>query len=534
MRSELPKLKLKRLFVLTILSFSSFYVQADWRFAPAIETRLDAYDRTFENGVTAKDEVLSLEPKLNAIFDGHKVDGSFSVKHTRILPNDDELSKARSYTSYGVNAKSEFLDNLLKFQLMADQDYLVRDPSDSLSSSTVTAPERFTKVRRMSGSLLFSLPNPVWFGMDMGGQASKSEADAIEGPDTPGFNNETYGANVRFYRGKNIRYVDWNISASYNNTKREVSDDFESRVVNAKFSFPLFMKDLRFVLTGQDEKNEFGSNRVEFSDAYDQTSYGAGLEWFVSDSRYITVTVNRIEKSLNDQEQDYLGLDLKWAFSSRTSIGANYGKRFYGDSYDFSLIHSTRDIRTLIGYHESITTRSRITQNNVDMVIVCPVGDTQFENCFQPEVGYELLPGEQSFDFQQQVPELSEEVYLRKSANIDLSWTRRKLTLGIGANKGSTDYLESNRQRDNQSIAIRAIYKLNRTTDVNFSANVAEYQFETEEVPDKTQTVGLGLTKELGRNITTSVNLRYLDRDSSQPSNTLIDKRISASLTYNF
>ncbi|WP_438863367.1 TIGR03016 family PEP-CTERM system-associated outer membrane protein [Neptunicella sp.] len=527
-------LKIKRLSLLVGLSLATIPAQADWQFTPSFDSTIDAYDRQFDDGTAAKDEVLSLMPKFTAVFDGNKADGSFYIQHTRVLPNSDEFTKARSYTSYGLATQSRFGADLFSLRLSANQDYQVRDPADAISSNTLSTPEQFSKVKRYSGGLTFSLPNPLWFGLTAGIQTAKSESESIEGQGFLGLNNENEGANIRFYQGKNVRFINWNLTATYNNTKREVSDDFKSTMLNAKVSLPLFISNLRFVVTAQDEKNELGSNVVEFSDAYDQTSYGAGLEWFVADNRYITITYNRIEKSLNDQQQNYLGLDAKWALSSRTSIDANYGKRFYGDSYAFNLIHSTRDIRTSIGYEESITSFSRINQNTVNAVIVCSVGETQLENCFQPEVGYELLPGEQGFNISQQIPELSEEVYLRKSANIDVSWTRRKLTLAVGARKGSTDYLESNRQRDDQSLSLRASYKLNYSTNLNFSGNFAEYQYETEMTPDKTKTIGVGLSKKLGRNITSSINLRYLDRKSDLPSNSLTDRRITASLGYTF
>ncbi|MBC3765750.1 TIGR03016 family PEP-CTERM system-associated outer membrane protein [Neptunicella marina] len=504
---------------------------ADWNLVPELETKVSVYNKQYVFRDSVDNEVLSIVPKLSGTFDGVNHDFGFTLQHTNIVSNDTNLAKNRNFDSYRLNSQNSYFAKSLNLKLSATRDFQAQNRADSLSFELFDNSESFAKRDLSSAQLGFRLPNPRYIRFESSVLASKSRTTQLEGESLyNGYNSDTLGGSIVLASGKKIHAVNWLLSANRNKTDRENYQDFDSTVLNGKVSFPFFSRTLRLVVVGQQEDNKIGSADNQFFNNYDQSSYGGGLEWFLSDKRYFTVTYNRSEKTLNDQKQDFIGIDSKWAFSERNNLAASYNKRFYGDAYSFSFEHVGRMLNINAVYNEDITSESRMNLNTTSTVLVCPQGVTDIGNCFQPTPGYELQPGEQGFNLNQYVPDLVEEVYLRKNANIALSWKNRKLTVGLNLNKGSIDYLETNRKQDNQMATATASWEMNRNTKLNISSNYAEYQFETQDEPDITQTVSLGLSRKLGRNISTRWELRYLDRESPIENRSFIDKRLTASL----
>jgi uncharacterized protein (PEP-CTERM system associated) len=291
-------------------------------------------------------------------------------------------------------------------------------------------------------------------------------------------------------------------------------------------------------LNAKDEKNERSGSASNVSVGnLDYGSYGIGLAWRESAARTIGLSYNQASRS-DDDKESFLGVDLDWRFTQRTSVSASYGRRFFGNSGAFQLTHNTKNLRTRLRYEEDLTTFSRLVLNSQDAgVFVCPAGETSLSGCFQPtSPNYELQGGEQFLNLTIDVPDISEEVILRKTFSANIGFERRKISTALNISRTKSDYLDNGLEQINDNISLNSVYKAGPRTTFNSGINyylTDGKQGDTKD-KDKTITVTVGITRQLGRKLHTNASFRYLDRNSSNTIRELTDKRLTLSLNYKF
>ena len=168
-------------------------------------------------------------------------------------------------------------------------------------------------------------------------------------------------------------------------------------------------------MTGNSETNEYRGSETLGSRELSFDSAGVGLSYYLSRGRFIDITYNESTRDSEDKEE-FLGVNLVWQFSARTSVTANYGRRFYGKSGNFAFTHNRKRLRTTIGYNESVSSYTRLIAEEQSLgTFVCPSNAVDFSGCFQPDtLDYQLAPGESLRELNALVPEISEEITLRR------------------------------------------------------------------------------------------------------------------------
>jgi uncharacterized protein (PEP-CTERM system associated) len=499
------------------------------------------YNSQFGELPAENSQALVTTPSLTTNYASNFFNSTFLIKHTNVKQTGDvrdaEGETDKSYNDMQLNSQLILIQNLMSISLSGVQSYRSVDERQAGVVDKVLSSGSLTKSRQYSAGLIFKTPNPQYIGLDFSSSFSTTDSDRSTDETGGGVNNDNTIFQGRLYQGQKLKRVAWDLTYLHSETSRINFLDFSSTSANAYLSFGMF-SDLRMVLTGNSEKNDIDtSNTGSLRTGIDTNSIGAGLEWRSSSNRAFTITYNELDEG--ESTTEYIGVNANWAFTSRTALQFDYGKRFFGDSYRVNFSHNTKSLRTKLRYSEDITTFASATTSREELgVFVCTIGAIDLSECFQPNtLEYQLQVGEQFRNVFEISPDISEQVFLSKSGGISVGYSARKLTVSLDLTSRDTEYLESARTRKNTGLRLNASYKLGRKTDLDFGSSITKSDSTDEDGgirQDDIWSTNVTFKRDLSDHLSVSANARYLDRDSNNADAILRDKRITLSVNYKF
>ncbi|MFP4162282.1 MAG: TIGR03016 family PEP-CTERM system-associated outer membrane protein [Ectothiorhodospira sp.] len=229
----------------------------------------------------------------------------------------------------------------------------------------------------------------------------------------------------------------------------------------------------------------------------------------------------------NDFEQDpgraspddtFWRTGFDWAPTQRTSLGAFYGERFFGETYGLDLSHRSRFADWSLSYSESVDTLS----------------------------GYErvdLLEGPQTDDFfvivdpetlTLEMWELVPDVYISKRLNIGASGERRRLSWSVNALRDERTFETDRGDERIQGVRFNLGLQAASRTQLRASGGWQQSEYASDGREDDLLTFGLGVTRQLGPQTSAALDLRRQERDSSEADGDTEENRLTASLTATF
>jgi uncharacterized protein (PEP-CTERM system associated) len=521
--------------LLMSLSFGAFSQEVD--ISGTLNTTGYVTETEIGDNEATQTEALIIKPSLLGRYKGRLLSASLTANHSRVrrrVDNEDGNDTSnQNYTDLRYTSDLTLIEDVLSLTLSGAQSYRVVNQQQAGFSDVILGSDNLTKTRNNSAQLNFSIPNPLYVGFTMQSTYSKTQTDQSQSGQT-GVDGGNVGVTARLFQGKYIRPINFDISAQYNDTSRANFQNFESTRVQGNFGIPI-IREVEFLINGSLDEYDTGQTGFTGRPNLDTTSYGAGLEWTPSNGRNLSLTYNRLEEGENTT--DFLGVNLAWAFSTRTALNFDYGKRFYGDSYTLNFNHSLKSLRTSVSYSEDLTTFSRLgaSSTNITGIFVCQFGSTELIDCFQPDsLDYQLQVGEEFRTTTEVVTDISEEVILRKSGTASIGYSKRKVTMSIDASYRRTEYLESDRLSINRSLRLNVNYAIGRKTNISFASTLATNQFNELETADTTTTTSINFSRDLGRYLKLSIAARFLDRESDNLERNGTDKRLTVGLNYTF
>jgi uncharacterized protein (PEP-CTERM system associated) len=521
--------------LLICVSFSAFSQEVD--ISGTLNTTGYVTETEIGDNEATQTEALIIKPSILGSYKSRLLSASLTANHSRVrrsVDNEDGNDTSnQNYTDLRYTSDLTLIENALSLTLSGAQNYRVVNQQQAGFSDVILGSDNLTKSRNNSAQLNFSIPNPLYVGFTLQSTYSKTQTDQSEAGQT-GVDGDNLGVTARLFQGKYIRPINFDISAQYNDTSRANFQNFESTRVQASFGFPI-IKEVDFIVTGSLDEYDTGQTGFTGRPNLDTTSYGAGLKWTPSNGRNLSLTYNQLEEGEN--KTDFLGVNLAWAFSNRTALNFDYGKRFFGDSYTLNFKHSLKSLRTSVSYSEDLTTFSRLgaSSTNITGIFVCQFGSTDLIDCFQPDsLDYQLQVGEEFRATTEVVTDISEEVILRKSGTASIGYSKRKVTMSIDASYRRTEYLESDRLSINRSLRLNLNYAIGRKTNISFASSIAKNQFSEFEESDTTTTSSINFSRDLGRYLKLSIAARILDRESENLNRNGTDKRLTVGLNYTF
>ena len=521
--------------LLMSMSLSAFCQEFD--ISGALNAEGSVYKTKFGDNEATQTEAIVIRPSILGSYSSRGLSASIAASHSRIKRSVDTAgvndNTSQNFTNLRYTSDFTLIKNSLFLKLNGAQNYRAVNQQQADFSDEILASEDLTRYKNNSAQLNFSIPNPIYLGFTLQSTYSKTQTDKSQAGQT-GVDGDNLGVSARLFQGKNIRPISFDISVQYNDTSRANFQNFESTRLRGDFGIPI-IKEVEFIVTGNMEKNDSGQVQFTNRPNLDSSSYGAGLRWIPNNGRNLSLTYNQLDNDGN--KTDFLGVNINWAFSSRTGLDFDYGKRFYGDAYTFNFRHSLKSIRTSVSYSENVTTFSRLnaSSNDINGIFVCEFGSTELTDCFQPgSLDYQLQVGQEFRASTEIDTDISEEVLFRKSGTATIGYDKRKIKMSINAIYQRTEYLESNRLSTNRSLRFNFTYALGRRTNINFASAVSRNQFSELGEPDTTITNSINFKRNLGRYLNMNISARLLDRESDNLGRDASDKRLTVGLNYTF
>ncbi|WP_100656490.1 TIGR03016 family PEP-CTERM system-associated outer membrane protein [Alteromonas flava] len=520
---------------LLLISFFSPSVLAEIEFDGVIGTSLitantnsDGTRRT--NGNTNS---FLLNPSLTLSYSGPVAEFFWNIDHTYLYQDIDknDTSEDRSFTEYQISGQVDIIKNYLQVNAGSQLRYQNSDPSLVFADDFVSGAQNLGKFRTSFGSLLFTSASQRWFDVNWEIRASKIESDQSFSS-SANLNNNDLGTYFELSQGREFKQIRWTVTNTFQDTDGRVNgNDLKSRESSVDFGLGIYGP-LGLYLVAQDERNQFdGALNLGLRD---YTSYGAGLEWSQSRNRRISLALNRSEETSTGDKDEFLSLDMVWAFSARTRLEAKFGRRAYGDSGRFSFVYNTKKLRVAATYDENVTNFSRLVSNFEELgVFVCPVGATEQNQCFLPSsLAYQLQPDEQFNSLFQNTPEISEEVIERRLGQISAGFEAKKLTLSLTVAGGRTQFLQTNRTQDNVTSTLSMNYNAGVKTSLYSTINYNKTDFLDTNTRNQILRAESGIRHQLTPELSISSQLTYTDSDTRSSVTNYQERRVSVSMSY--
>lgn len=531
--------------------------------AAAVATSLPAFAKLDVNAVATADTIyqsvdteehgnrslttVTIAPKVNATYQTRTFQGLWSGTYTHLERDNDDASQRQDYAEYSYSAQWVPFENLLSFQAAGALNYQNTNSANFLVSDFIANSDSLAKTRSNRLSSTLTLDQGDW----VRGQGTASYSDTASERSLTNNNaldNDSYQLSGKLINGDEAEYFIWSVTGTYQNTERgQASEgDFESRTANGYIDTRIY-GDWAIRLTARHEANQISDRDDTNSLVREFNSYGAGLTYRQAENRYISLTANKSDSDLEEDDgETFIGVDLQWALSTRTRIAATFGRRFYGESASATIGYNSKYLRTSFSYSEDVTNTSRLLADPENLgVFVCPTATTSIADCFQPNsLSYTPNAGEQLVQFTSQNLEFDDNIILRKSSNFQAGYDFSRITLAFSWRYAEDDYLDEDRLRRTYSFGTNVAYKIGSYTNITSSINYANITGQGAEDIFRGESdnwnASIGLEREFGRRLKASIDARYLKQEGdlntgiSQFGNNYTDRRLSASITYTY
>ena len=545
-RYLMPKNRIMKLSLVAMSVATSFVAQAKLEVnALATADTIHQNVKTEENG-TRSLTTLTVAPKVNATYQTRTFQGLWSGTYTHLERDNDDASQRQDYAEYSYSAQWVTFENLLSFQAAGALNYQNTNSANFLVSDFIANSDSLAKTRSNRLSSTLTLDQGDW----VRGQGTASYSDTASERSITNNNaldNDSYQLTGNLINGDEAKYFLWSVTGTYQNTERGQANtgDFESRTGDGFIDTRVY-GDWAIRLTARHEANQISDRDDTNSLVREFNSYGAGLTYRRAENRYISITANKSDSDLEEDDgETFIGLDMQWALSTRTRIAATYGRRFYGESASASIGYNSKYLRTSFSYTEDVTNTSRLLADPENLgVFVCPAATTSIADCFQPNsLSYTPSAGEQLVQLTSQNVEFDDNIILRKSANFQAGYDFSRVTLAFSWRYSEDDYLDEDRLRRTYSLGTNLAYKIGSYTNITSSINYANITGlgaeETFRGESDNWNASIGLEREFGRRLKASIDARYLEQEGDlnsggQFGNNYTDRRISASITYTY
>ncbi|MBT1450632.1 hypothetical protein KJ365_07025 [Glaciecola sp. XM2] len=558
-----------KLALLPLLCAYALHTHADVNINAGVSTEfvkqtVDDVDRA----VTLDSDNIIVQPFLSLAYGARDIDAFISIEHNHVRRSLESEDVTNNFTDFRYRTQYRMLSNLLSLNVSGGQSYRSLRENSFLVDDFLFNEGNLSKNTTNRASLDFILPAGEIVGI-RSSLAMNSLRSTPENPEVdPSFignlDSDTYSANVGFTSGRDLRPFLYRLDLQAAESKRERQSDFQTESVDLTLGTNIF-SDFSIRLLGFVENNEVSDDNVGEEQSQilrEFYSYGVGIAWQPSENRFIELGFNRSttssqsftdEEPQPDEENDFLSLDMNWAFSGRTNLSANYARRFFGDSAQLDFSHSLRNWRSSITYREDVNTNSQLFLNQQPGVLVCANGSTDISDCslsenINPD---NLAPGDFLLPVVTSSLDLNDRVIIRKNWTAQTSFDRRRTTITASVTASDDEEVEIQRNANTLSGRLGAVVKISPRSSIKLNAQYfdVEQEFEGELSDSITKEFELEFERQFSRRLFASVGFRYLDRDGFIQNvfggvgggaqlfginGPFTDRRISAEIRYEF
>jgi uncharacterized protein (PEP-CTERM system associated) len=520
---------LKILALMPLCHLSALSVAGELEIETSVEAKIYVYETKEEQTTSKNNQAIVVMPSILTSYSSKRLLTSFIAKHTKVERKIDVEGADKNHTDYKFNGILAVVPNTLNITIIGQQGYKVVDQQQEFIADNVLTDDNLTKFNNNSGSIGFTIPNPKYFGLTIQSTYSQTKTEeSIDADD--GLKSDNTLTLVQLNQGKNARNYSFSFAARYNDTSRTNFEDFRTSQARGLVGLSI-TQNMSLVLTGNIEKYDFNQESFSEETNLDSNSYGAGIKWQPRNARALTITYNQRQE---DNETKFLGINIDWAFSSRTILKFDHSKKHYGDAYSLDFGHAVKAVRSSIRYREQVTTFSRpeSTSNPIGL-FVCQFGSTELTDCFQPDnTNYQLQAGEEFRSLSEMGYDISQDIIFTKSGSFNLSYQKRRIKASIDASYRKTESLESDSVRTNRNVRLNLSYTLSKKANFNLSTTLARNLYDNNVTPDNIINANLDFKRTLSRNLELSIGIGIVYRNSVVQERDIKNRRLTIGMNY--
>ncbi|NDW21629.1 TIGR03016 family PEP-CTERM system-associated outer membrane protein [Alteromonas hispanica] len=539
------------LWLITLLFFQDF-AYADLDVSAGVTSSNIYQNVKSEDRKSVSLNTFSINPSLNVSYESRTLRGRWQTQLTYLKRDRDDINIEDNFQNYAYSAQWSPLDDLITFEASGALSYQNAQPGNFLVSDFNTNANSLAKTRSNRLASTLNIREADWIQVQ--GMVSYSDVASERAANGQGnaLNNDTYQLSGTARNGDRAKKLIWQITGSYQNTSRAQlqGGEFISRNASGFSDFNI-IGNWAIRLSGTHEANQISDRIDSLSATREFNTFGAGITYRQTANRFISLTANRTNTEQTEDDSDnFVGVDLQWAFTPRTSASLTYGRRFFGETGSANIRYNSKYLRSAFIYTENVTNTSRLLANPENIgVFVCPINSTSISNCFQPNnLNYVPASNEQFVQFSNQNVEFSDNIIVRKSSNLQLGYDFSRITVGLSFTYSEDDALDANRLLRTLSSGITLSYQIGSYTNANASISYANVDQQSDGTNNNGESDNwnfeLGITRSIGRNLNFSSDISYIKRAGDDVIgggfNTglfganFTDRRISVSLTYTY
>ncbi|SEK60783.1 TIGR03016 family PEP-CTERM system-associated outer membrane protein [Ectothiorhodospira marina] len=213
----------------------------------------------------------------------------------------------------------------------------------------------------------------------------------------------------------------------------------------------------------------------------------------------------------NDPDDTFWRAGFTWTPTTRTSLDAYQGERFFGDTYGLTLNHRFRHASWSVAYSETITTQSRVEPVDFGAGGVTePIED--------PSDLFEIVP----------------DVFISRQLTVSVSGQKSKVSWSVRGARQEREYETGRGDQDVNSLTTSASYQLAPRTSAQSTLQWQGTDYEVDNRKDDLYALSFGLSRTLGPRTSASLTYRYQQRDSDLPDGDYEENRVTATLSATF
>jgi uncharacterized protein (PEP-CTERM system associated) len=491
-----------------------------------------------------------VRPQLSLNFSSKRTNAFWRATHNHVRRSLQDVDVTNNYTNYAYGGSFAAIQNLLTFTASGALNYQSAAANGFLVDNFLLNAENLSKTRSNRFGADFTLPRGDYFGHSTQIKYSTTESERRENSFNQ-LDSNVLSINTSTYTGNDFERFAARVNSVFSVSDRSTRGDYTNRRVNADMSYRV-ISNIGVTATASHEANQVQSQNDVFSNSRQFNSVGAGLIWRQTQNKFISLTWNKADNdavNADENNKGYIGADIKWQFTPRTQVSADYNRRFFGESGNFSFQHRIKKFRTQITYSEEVTSFSRLIAEPENLgVFICADGVTDLSACFQPSsLNYEPQANEEFVQFSVQNPVINDELILRKGLFWELGTELRRTKVSLSGRYFTNDYLESDRLSRTYSASTSVAFALGPKTNISWTTDAAitDDIFEGDRGTAEVLSTKLSIDRKISRYFNLSLAFSYLQRDtegrvfgngiggSSGLNGDLKDRRVSLNLKYN-
>lgn len=524
-----------QLSLLGIVLCNVFLVQtsfaAKWEIKPGVSLREVYSDNIFLESTQEKNDLVTeISPSLALAADGNRVDLKLSYNMQNLIYQDHS---ERNDTNHRLQTslKSELIEDLMFFDANARVGQQLVNIRENSSRDQISGSQNSEDVYSYSLNPSFTprLGNFLLAKISYTYDYVDSENDNGNNFNSNDSSGDSLNASLK--NGEGAGKLFWNLDYNTRDIDYNRGDKTDTKSLQGRVGFQL-SRLFSVYVTGTDEDNEFIGDRGESNP--DDSHYGGGVIWTPSRNFSITVGYNKRTDPRPGEDENFGSGSLSWSPTPRTKISAQYGNRFFGETYNFNFSHQMRRSSWNIAYNENVSNfREEFLAPELIGTLVCPLGSNDFLQCRIFNPNEPPTTGEQLIGVFNGLPSISNNTYINKKLNASWSIRGGKNLITLGASNLRREFIGDGANERELDINLSWSYQLAPKTTSLFSVAQGKNKFEdSEENTDISFT--WSVSTEVSAKSKLSAELYYSDRDADSGLRGYTENRITVSFQHFF